>query len=94
LVRFFPSLKYGWGFTAPQNKRKMNDKHLERALNNISSEINDIFILLTQKIEELENDLVDLEKQHEQSLKVAFEKGYEEGVNYTNGLISDERFPF
>jgi len=72
----------------------MNDKHLERALNNISSEINDIFILLTQKIEELENDLVDLEKQHEQSLKVAFEKGYEEGVNYTNGLISDERFPF
>ena len=72
----------------------MNDKHLERALDNISSEINDIFILLTQKIEELENDLVDLEKQHEQSLKVAFEKGYEEGVKYTDGLISDERFPF
>lgn len=72
----------------------MNDKHLERALNNISSEINDIFILLTQKIEELENDLIELEKQHEQSLKVAFEKGYEEGVKYTDGLISDERFPF
>lgn len=72
----------------------MNDKHLERALNNISSEINDIFILLTQKIEELENDLVELEKQHEQSLKVAFEKGYEEGVKYTDGLIKDEKFPF
>jgi hypothetical protein len=72
----------------------MNDKHLERALNNISSEINDIFILLTQKIEELENDLIELEKQHEQSLKVAFEKGYEEGVKYTDGLISDEKFPF
>lgn len=72
----------------------MNDKNLERALNNISSEINDIFILLTQKIEELENDLVELEKQQEQSLKVAFEKGYEEGVKYTDGLISDERFPF
>ena len=72
----------------------MNDKHLERALNNISSEINDIFILLTKKIEELENDLIEIEKIREQSLKESFEKGYEEGVKYTNGLISDERFPF
>lgn len=72
----------------------MNDKQLERALNNISTEIIDIFIMLKQKIEELENDLVELKKQHEQSLKEAFEKGYEEGANYTDGLISDERFPF
>ena len=72
----------------------MNDKHLERALNNISSEINDIFILLTQKIEELENDLIEIEKIREQSLKESFEKGYEEGVKYTDGLISEERFPF
>ena len=72
----------------------MNDKHLERALNNISSEINDIFILLTQKIEELENDLIEIEKIREQSLKESFEKGYEEGVKYTDGLISNERFPF
>ena len=72
----------------------MNDKNLERALNNISSEINDIFILLTQKIEELENDLIEIEKQHEQSLKVAFKKRYEEGVKYTDGLISSEKFPF
>jgi site-specific DNA-adenine methylase len=72
----------------------MNDKHLERALNNISTEIIDIFIMLKQKIEELENDLVELEKQHEQSLKVAFEKGYEECVKYIDGLIKDEKFPF
>lgn len=72
----------------------MNDKHLEIALNNISTEIIDIFIMLKQKIEELENDLVELEKQHEQSLKVAFEKGYNEGVKYTDGLIKDEKFPF
>ena len=72
----------------------MNDKNLERALNNISSEINDIFILLTQKIEELENDLIEIEKIREQSLKESFEKGYEEGVKYTDGLISEERFPF
>ena len=57
----------------------MNDKNLDRALNNVLSEVADVCYLLTQKIEELENDLVELEKQHEQSLKVAFEKGYEEG---------------
>ncbi len=72
----------------------MNDKKLERALNNVLSEVADICYMLTQKIEALENDLLELEKQHEQSLKVAFEKGYEEGVKYTDGLISDERFPF
>jgi flagellar biosynthesis/type III secretory pathway protein FliH len=72
----------------------MNDKSLQRVLDNIECEINDAFILLAQKIEELEQDLIDLEKQHEQSLKVAFEKGYEEGVKYTNGIISDEKFPF
>ena len=72
----------------------MNDKYLERALYNISTEINDIFIMLKQKIEELENDLIELEEQNEQSLKVAFEKGYEEGVKYTDGLIKDEKFPF
>ena len=25
---FFPSLKYGWGFTAPQNKKNMTEKQL------------------------------------------------------------------
>jgi len=72
----------------------MTDKSLEKVLDNILDDMNPVFILLTQKIEELENDLVELEKQNEQSLKVAFEKGYKEGVKYTNGLISDEKFPF
>lgn len=72
----------------------MQDKSLQRALDNISIEVNDVFTLLRQKIEELENDLIELEKQHEQSLKVAFEKGYEEGVKYTDGIINNERFPF
>ena len=72
----------------------MQNKHLERQADNLLDDINDTICLLVKKIEELENDLVELEKQHEQSLKVAFEKGYEEGVKYTDGLISDERFPF
>jgi len=72
----------------------MNAKDLKTILNDISSDINEVFTLLTQKIEELENDLIEIEKIREQSLKESFEKGYEEGVKYTDGLISDERFPF
>lgn len=72
----------------------MNDKNLERRIDFMIDNVEDVIYLLTKKIEQLENDLVELEKQHEQSLKVAFEKGYEEGVKYTDGLIKDEKFPF
>ena len=72
----------------------MNAKDLETVLNDISSDINEVFILLRQKIEELENDLIEIEKIREQSLKEAYEKGYEEGVKYTDGLIKEEKFPF
>ena len=33
-------------------------------------------------------------EKYEKELKESFEKGYEEGVKYTDGLISDEKFPF
>ena len=33
-------------------------------------------------------------KMYEEEIAKAFEKGYVNGVNYTDGLISDERFPF
>ena len=72
----------------------MNSKDLERALDDISSDINEVFTLLTQKFKELENDLIEIEKIRELSLKEAYEKGYEEGVKYTDGLIKDEKFPF
>jgi hypothetical protein len=50
---------------------------------------------LIKKLYQLERDLIELEKQHEQSLKVAYEKGFDEGVKHINQLImSDERFPF
>lgn len=72
----------------------MNDKNLERRIDFMIDNVQDTIYLLTKKIEELENDLVELEKQHEQSLKEAYEKGYEEGVKYTDGLIKEEKFPF
>jgi hypothetical protein len=72
----------------------MNDRNLERQVDNLLDNVNDTIYLLVKKIEELENDLIEIEKIREQSLKVAFETGYEEGVKYTDGLISDEKFPF
>ena len=47
------------------------------------------------EIEEAKKDaLNEAKKMHEEEIKKAFEKGYVQGVNYTDGLISDERFPF
>jgi flagellar biosynthesis/type III secretory pathway protein FliH len=73
----------------------MNDKSLERVLDNILNDMNSVFILLTKKIEELEQDLIEVEKLYEQvklDRDEAFEKGYEKGQK--DGLMSDERFPF
>jgi chromosome segregation ATPase len=75
----------------------MNDKSLERILDDILNDMNEVFILLTKKIEELEQDLIELEKLYEQvksDRDEAFEKGFDEGVKHTDGIISDERFPF
>jgi hypothetical protein len=72
----------------------MQDKSLERVLDDILNDMNSVFILLTKKIEELEQDLIEVEKHREESIKLAYKKGYEDGVKYTDGIINDERFPF
>ena len=75
----------------------MYDKiKLASTLDSLMFEFNSLFLELTRIIQTLENDSVELKKQHEQSLKKAYEKGYEEGVKYTytDKLISDEKFPF
>jgi hypothetical protein len=76
----------------------MNDKSLERVLGDILNDMNEVFILLTKKIEELEQDLIEIEKLYEQvksDKDEAYEKGFDEGVKHINQLImSDERFPF
>jgi len=37
---------------------------------------------------------VEAREKYNNEIKESFEKGYEEGVKYTDGLISSERFPF
>jgi hypothetical protein len=76
---FCPSLKNGWGFTDTKTKI-MNDKNLDRQADNMLYNVNETISLLVRKIEELEQDLVELEKQHEESLKVAYNKGYDDAI--------------
>ena len=62
----------------------MKDKSLERVLDDILNDMNSFFIFLTKKTEELEQDLIDLEKLYEQvksDRDEAFEKGYNQGQN-------------
>ena len=42
----------------------------------------------------LEQISINVWTKYENELKEAYEKGYEKGVKYTDGIISDERFPF
>jgi uncharacterized protein (UPF0335 family) len=58
----------------------MNDKNLDRQADNMLDNVNETISLLVRKIEELEQDLIELEKQHEESLKVAYNKGYDDAV--------------
>ena len=38
--------------------------------------------------------LNEAKKMYAEEIAKAFEKGYIQGVNYTDGLINEERFPF
>jgi hypothetical protein len=44
---------------------------------------------LVKKINQLEQDLIEVEKHREESIKLAFDKGYEIGLK--DGFISEEK---
>jgi len=64
---------------------------IEYLLDIIEDYLNDKYDYDLSKLEEIS---INAWAKCEKELKVAFDKGYEEGVKYTNGIISDERFPF
>jgi len=73
----------------------MNDKNLDRQADNMLDNVNDTIYLLVRKIEQLEKDLIAAEEHRKRSVKIEFEKGFDEGVKHINQLImSDEKFPF
>jgi archaellum component FlaC len=89
---FAPACKMA-GDLPIQKQKIMNDKNLDRQAENMLDNVNDTISLLVRKIEELEQDLVELEKLYEQvksDRDEAFDKGYDQGVKFTD----DKRFPF
>lgn len=63
----------------------MNDKNLQREVDSVTTDLNHILDILVNKIEEFEQEVKDLEKQHQQALDEAYDKGYNEG--YKNSVI-------
>jgi archaellum component FlaC len=67
----------------------MNDKNLDRQADNMLDNVNDTISLLVRKIEELEQDLIDLEKLYEQvksDKDESYKKGYENGSKYNDKI--------
>jgi len=64
---------------------------IEYLLNIIEDLINDKYPYDLSILEEIS---INAWAKCEKELKVAYEKGYQDGVKYTDGIISDERFPF
>jgi hypothetical protein len=58
------------------------------------AKILDVSTFYPEQFKSINNAFYEANKMYENELKESFEKGYEEGVKYTDGLISDERFPF
>jgi hypothetical protein len=55
-----------------------------------------LFIIINSDMEGgfLIDSFYEAKKMYHDEIAKAFEKGYIQGVNYTDGLISEERFPF
>ena len=66
-----------------QKTKIMNDKNLDRQAENMLDNVNETISLLVRKIEKLEQDLIESEKQHEESLNDLdeLEKQHEESLN-------------
>ena len=72
-----------------------NQEEKETSLEYYESKVS-LFIIHNRSVDTgfLIDALNEAKKMYAEEIANAFIKGYEEGVNYTDGLISDERFPF
>ena len=78
-----------------KNKRNMeNQEEKETSLEYYHDKVLDFIIINDIQGGFLIDSFYKAKKMYEEEIAKAFEKGYVNGVNYTDGLISDERFPF
>ena len=71
-----------------------NQEEKETSLEYFYDKVLDASQFYESEYQAISDALNEAKKMYAEEIAKAFEKGYEEGVKYTDGLISDERFPF
>lgn len=71
-----------------------NQEEKETSLEYFYDKVLDAPAFYPERYRAIMDALDEAKKMYAEEIVKAFEKGYEEGVKYTDGLISDERFPF
>ena len=80
----------------PRRKTKQmeNQEEKETSIEYFYDKVLDASEFYESEYQAIVDALNEAKKMYAEEIVKAFEKGYEEGVKYTDGLISDERFPF
>jgi hypothetical protein len=95
MVRFpQPETWLGFYRTAKTKEQMENQEQEETSLEYFYDKVLDALEFYESEYKDILDALNEAKKMYKEEIANAFIKGYEEGVNYTDGLISDERFPF
>ena len=70
------------------------EKEKEKSLDYLLKSLDAIMLIPMNNWHTTSEIIKKAREKYDNEIKESFEKGYEEGVKYTDGLISDERFPF
>ncbi|MEY4260283.1 MAG: hypothetical protein RL656_1256 [Bacteroidota bacterium] len=66
----------------------------ETSLEYFYDKVLDATELYNSEYKAIEDALNEAKKMYNNEIQNAYKKGYEEGMKYTDGFISNERFPF
>ena len=77
-----------------KTKEMENQEEKETSLEYFYDKVLDASEFYESEYKAIVDALNEANKMYAEEIAKAFEKGYEEGVKYTDGLISDEKFPF
>jgi membrane-associated HD superfamily phosphohydrolase len=81
LVRFFPSLKNGWGFTAPQNKRTMeNQEEKETSIEYFYDKVLDASEFYESEYQAIVDALNEAKKMYAEEIMNAYKDGWIRGA--------------
>jgi len=70
------------------------EKEKEKSLDYLLKSLDAIMLIPMNNWHTTSEIIKKAREKYDNEIKESFEKGYEEGVKYTDGLISDEKFPF